>query len=112
MRQNAVESFLTIGIIALITFGLRLAPFLIFGNGKKTPKYVEYLGKVLPFSIMALLVVYCLKGITFLKYPYGLPEIIASFSVVLLQLWKKNNLISILSGTVLYMVLVQAVFPV
>ena len=71
---------------------------------------ILYLGKVLPAATMGLLVVYCLKGVTPLSWPHGLPELIAVAAVVLLHLWKRNNLISIAGGTVLYMVLVQIIF--
>lgn len=74
------------------------------------PGYVRYLGKVLPFAIIAMLVVYCLKGTNLLAWPYGLPELIAVAAVVALHVWKKNTLLSIGAGTVLYMVLVQFVF--
>ena len=99
-----------IGVIALVTAALRFLPFLIFRGNRKTPKYVEYLGKVLPFSIMGMLVVYCLKGVTFTALENWLPYFVATAAVVLLHLWKRNTLLSIITGTVLYMVLVQAVF--
>ena len=71
---------------------------------------MKYLGKVLPFAIIAMLMVYCLKGTSLLEWPYGLPELIAVAAVVVLHLWKKNTLLSIGVGTVLYMLLVQFVF--
>lgn len=110
--MDALHILWMVLIIAVVTFLLRLLPFLIFRGGKGTPPWAAYLGAVFPFAIMALLVVYCLKGVDFLKYPYGLPEIIASAAVVVLQVVKKNNLLSILGGTILYMALVQAVFPI
>lgn len=101
---------ITIGIIALVTIAIRALPFLIFANGRKTPEVISYLGKVLPFSIMGMLVVYCLKDTKVLSYPFGLPELIAGASVVGIHLWRKNTLLSILVGTVVYMLLVQIVF--
>ena len=83
-------------------------PFLIFR--KKVPSYVVYLGKVLPPAIIGMLVIYCLRNMSFVSAPYGIPELAASAIVVLLQAWKRNSLLSILSGTVVYMVLVQLVF--
>lgn len=88
----------------------RFLPFLLFPKGKQMPKSVEYMGKTLPYATMGLLVVYCLKGTAVLSYPYGLPELLAVGAVVLLHIWKKNSLLSIGAGTVIYMVLVQAVF--
>ena len=99
-----------IAVIALVTAALRFLPFFIFRGNRQTPKYVEYLGKVLPFAIMGMLVVYCLKGVTFNALENWLPQLIATVAVVLLHLWKRNTLLSIVTGTVLYMVLVQAVF--
>ena len=99
-----------IGVIALVTIALRFLPFLIFRGNRQTPKYVEYLGKVLPYAIMGMLVVYCLKGVSFTALSNWVPYLVASAAVVLLHLWKRNTLLSIITGTVLYMVLVQAVF--
>lgn len=99
---------ITIAIMAVVTALIRFFPFLLFT--KKVPKPVEYLGKVLPFALMGMLVVYCLKSVSFIKYPYGIPEAIAIAAVALLHKWKHNTFLSIISGTVLYMILVQVVF--
>lgn len=96
-------------IMAVVTAGLRFLPFLVF-SGKTTPKFIDYLGRVLPYAIMGMLVVYCLKGVTFSSASGFLPELIAGALVVLSYVWKKNTLLSIVSGTVLYMILVQFVF--
>lgn len=97
-------------VIALVTAGLRFLPFLVFGGGRKVPGVVSYLGRVLPYSIMAMLVVYCLKGISLTSAPFGLPELISVVLVAVLHVWKRNTLLSIVCGTVCYMVLVQIVF--
>ena len=102
--------FLTIVIISAVTAALRFLPFVVFSGGKKTPRIVLYLGKVLPFAIMAMLVVYCLKYVSLLSYPFGLPELIGVIIVVLLHIWKRNSLLSIAGGTVCYMLLIQLVF--
>lgn len=97
-------------VMALVTAGLRFLPFIIFSKGRKVPEVVAYLGRVLPYAVMAMLVVYCLKGISFVKMPFGLPELISVMLVVVLHVWKRNTLLSIVGGTVCYMVLVQMVF--
>lgn len=106
-----LQILLTVLVIAVITFFLRLTPFVLFGKGRQTPSAVLYLGRVFPYAIMAFLVVYCFKGVVLTGFPFGLPELLAAGTVVGLQLWKKNNLISIITGTVLYMFLVQTIFP-
>ena len=97
-------------VMALVTAGLRFLPFMIFSKGRKVPEVVAYLGRVLPYAVMAMLVVYCLKGISFVKAPFGVPELISVVLVVVLHVWKRNTLLSIVGGTVCYMVLVQLVF--
>ena len=99
-----------IAVIALVTAALRFLPFFIFRGNHKTPKYIEYLGNVLPYAIMGMLVVYCLKSVNFMALSNWLPQLIASALVVLIHLWKRNTLLSIISGTVCYMLLVQLVF--
>ena len=97
-----------VAVMALVTIPLRFLPFLIFR--KQTPAYITYLGKVLPPAIIGMLVIYCLKDITLAVRPHGLPELIAAACVVGLQVWRRNALVSILSGTVVYMLLIQTVF--
>lgn len=108
--MNNLYAVVTILVITLVTAALRFIPFLIFGGNKPVPKYITYLGKVLPYSIMAMLVVYCLKGISFLKAPFGLPELISVALVVILHVWKRNTLLSIICGTLCYMLLIQLIF--
>lgn len=107
---NASHAFWTIMVMALVTFGLRALPFLVFGSGKKAHPAMTYLGKVLPYAIIGMLVVYCLKNTTFLQPPYGIPELIASALVVVLHVWKRNTLLSVGAGTACYMLLIQLVF--
>ena len=107
--DKTLHAVLAVAVMAVITLALRTLPFLIFGK-KKTPPFIEYLGKYLPFAIMGMLVVYCLKEVRPLAYPYGLPELIAILIVALLHLWKRNTLLSIVCGTVGYMLLVQLIF--
>ena len=99
-----------VAVAALVTMALRFLPFLIFGGDRQTPAYITYLGKVLPFAIMGMLVVFCLKGVTLAAAPYGLPEFLACGAVAVLHVWKRNTLLSIAGGTVIYMILIQLVF--
>lgn len=99
-----------IAVIALVTAALRFLPFLIFGEDRKTPPLVSYLGQVLPYAIMGMLVVYCLKDLSITSAPFGIPEIIGCSVVALLHVWKRNTLLSIGAGTVCYMLLVQFIF--
>lgn len=99
-----------VAIFAIATLATRAAAFMLFPANRPTPQYVVYLGRVLPFAITGMLVVYCLKHITPLAYPFGLPELIAVLAVAGLYLGFKNSLLAVAGGTVLYMVLVQLVF--
>ena len=99
-----------IAVAALVTMATRFLPFLIFGEKRKTPELVLQLGKVLPCAIMGMLVVYCLKEVSVLAYPYGIPEALGIAFVAALHLWKRNSLLSIGAGTVFYMMLVQVIF--
>ena len=108
--MTTAQSLITIGIIALGTVFTRFLPFWLFPEGRETPAYIRYLGTVLPYAVMAMLVVYCLKTTPVLSAPYGIPEAAAVLVTAGLHVWKRNNLLSIGAGTVLYMFLVQAVF--
>lgn len=105
-----LHSALMIATIALVTAALRFLPFLIFGKNRKTPPLVSYLGQVLPYAVMGMLVVYCLKDISFSAAPFGIPEAIGCAVVSLLHIWKRSTLLSIGAGTVCYMLLVQFIF--
>ena len=97
-----------VAAMAVTTALLRFIPFIAFR--KNTPKYITYLGKVLPPAMIGLLVVFCLKDTSVTAYPFGIPELIAAAIVVGAQIWKRNAIISILAGTIVYMVLIQMVF--
>lgn len=105
-----LHAALIIAVIALVTAVLRFLPFLIFGENRKTPPLISYLGQVLPYAIMGMLVVYCLKGISLTTFPFGIPELIGCTVVTLLHIWKRNTLLSIGTGTVCYMLMVQFIF--
>ena len=91
------------------TMVTRFLPFLIFPEGKEPPEFIQYLGKVLPYAVIGLLVIYCLKDVLG-SGTYGIPEFLAIAFIVLLHRWKKSILLSIGGGTVFYMLLVQFVF--
>ena len=97
-----------VAVMAAMTILLRFLPFLIFRSG--APKYIAYLGKVLPSAVIGMLVIYCLKDVSFVSAPFALPELIASVCVVVIQARSRNSLLSILSGTAVYMILLRAVF--
>lgn len=104
------HTIMVIVVTAVVTAALRFIPFLIFGGKKEPPACITYLGHVLPGAIMAMLVVYCLKGVSLSSISGFMPELIASAAVVAVHVWKRNTLLSILVGTVGYMLLVQLVF--
>ncbi len=102
--------YVTIAVVVLGTVLTRVISFVLFANRAKPPAVVQYLGDVLPGAVMGLLVVYSLKDLTITSYPYGIPEAIALGVLVILHVYKRNLLLSIAVGTILYMVLVQTVF--
>ena len=108
--MNELHDVLLVAIVALVTIALRFLSFWIFGENRTTPPLILYLGKVLPYAIMGMLVIYCLKDISFTAAPFGAPELIGCAVVALLHIWKRNTLLSIGAGTVCYMLLVQLVF--
>ena len=119
---TTTQAIAAIAVMALVTFLTRALPFLLFDRGDHPPKLVLYLGRVLPPAVIAMLIIYCLKSnilaveanLTSLLDPavlgQWLPALLAVAAVVVLHLWKHNNLLSIFGGTILYMFLVQAVF--
>ncbi len=110
MKLTVIQTLIIILAITLGTQISRWLPFLAFSGKRETPKFIKYLGKVLPPALMGLLVVYCFKNTEILTGSHGLPELLATLVVVLTYQWKKNLLISVGGGTVVYMLLVQLVF--
>ncbi|MBQ8589770.1 MAG: AzlD domain-containing protein [Firmicutes bacterium] len=105
-----MHAVMIIAVAAIVTELIRFAPFVIFGDKRKTPEFITYLGKVLPYAIMGMLVVFCLKGISLVEAPHGLPELLSGALVVLLHIWKRNTLLSIIGGTACYMLFINFVF--
>lgn len=108
--MTLIQQIITIAMCVAATMLTRFLPFMIFRSDRPTPKYIQYLGKVLPGAIFGMLVVYCLRNVSPMQYSYGLPELIAIAVTIGLHLWKRQMLVSIAGGTVCYMLLVQFVF--
>jgi len=108
--MTTTQQIITIGMAVLATVLTRFLPFIVFPADKEMPKIIKYLGKVLPAAVFGFLVVFCLKNVEILSGSHGIPELIAVSVVVILHLWKRQMLLSILGGTVVYMLLVQLVF--
>lgn len=108
--MHELHDVLVVAVVAAVTIGLRFLPFWIFGENRRTPPLIAYLGKVLPFAIMGMLVVYCLKDVRFHSAPFGLPELLCCVLVAVLHVWKRSTLLSIGAGTICYMLLVQFIF--
>ncbi len=108
--MNSLNTAAIVFLAAICTFATRITPFLLFGSKKGVPDSVSYLGKILPAAIMGVLIIYCLKNVSFTSMPFGIPEIFASSLVIFLHLWKRNTLLSIAGGTILYMLMVQNFF--
>ncbi len=109
MTLTSSQTIIIIAAAAAATIITRYLPFMLFSDKNESP-YIDYLGKVLPYSAIGLLVVYCLKGINITASPYGVPEAISVIVVAILHYWKENTLLSIGVGTVVYMIFVQAIF--
>lgn len=110
MTMTIPQQIITIALCVMGTMSTRFLPFLVFSAKKPTPRYIQYLGKALPSAIFGMLVIYCLKNVSFLTGTHGLPELIAVAATVGLHLWKRQMLLSIAGGTVCYMILIQFVF--
>ncbi|WP_420799771.1 branched-chain amino acid transporter permease [Paenibacillus mesophilus] len=105
-----MERMITIGMVVLGTMITRFLPFLIFPSGRPVPTYVQYLGKVLPSAALGLLVIYSIKDVNFISGSHGVPEMISIAITACLHIWKRNMFISIVSGTLVYMFLIQYIF--
>ena len=110
MQLTTGQAAASIAVMALVTFLTRALPFLLFDRGEHPPKVVMYLGRVLPPAIIAMLIIYCLKGVTFAAPAGWVPSLLAGGAAVLLHIWKGNDLLSIFGATAFYMFLVQGVF--
>lgn len=110
MTMTLTQQIITIAMVILGTMLTRFLPFLLFPAGKETPRYIQYLGRVLPAAVFGLLVVYCLKNTDPFEGSHGIPELLSISLVVILHKWKKQMLLSIAGGTICYMLLVQFVF--
>lgn len=112
MPNNPTYTFISILVVAVVTWFDRGIPYLLFGGKRALPETVKYLGNVLPASIMIILVVYCIRNVNFISYPYGLAEIISIALIVVVQKIKRNVFLSILLGTACYMILIRTLFVI
>lgn len=108
--MTLTQQIITVAMVVLGTAVTRFLPFLVFPAGKPTPKYIQYLGKVLPSAVFGLLVIYCLRNVSIFSGSHAIPELISIVLVIILHVWKRQMLLSITGGTVCYMLLVQLVF--
>ena len=106
--NNTIYLIAVIAVIAIVTWALRAFPFMLFGS-RPLPKTIQYLGKALPPAIMTVLVIYCLRDTNIGQFPYGVPELLACVLVVVLQILRKNMYLSIIAGTIGYMLLIRVV---
>lgn len=110
MTMTLLQRLITIGMVILGTVATRFLPFLVFPADKPTPKYIQYLGKMLPSAALGLLVIYCFKDVSLFSGTHGIPELISVAVTIVLHIWKRQMLVSIAGGTIIYMLLVQFVF--
>lgn len=108
--NSTVHSLLIISVAAFVTIITRFSPFILFNRGKELPRWIKYLGNMLPPAVMSVLLIYCIRSVDLTAGSHGIPELLGISAAVLLHIWKGNTLISIGVSTVLYMILVQAVF--
>ena len=104
------HAMIVIAVMGLAVLSTRIVPVLIFGRGERVPEFILYLGRVVPYTAMGLLIVYCLRDVPVMDAPHGLPEIISLAVVTVTYIWKRNTILSVVIGTALYMFLVQSVF--
>lgn len=108
--MTLTQQIITIGLCILGTMATRFLPFLIFNENRRTPAYIQYLGRYLPSAVFGMLVIYCLKNVSLLQGSHGIPELISILITILLHLWKKQMLLSIAGGTICYMLLIHFMF--
>lgn len=108
--MTLTEQIVTIAVCALATMLTRFLPFLIFSENRRTPAFVQYIGKYLPSAIFGMLVIYCLKDVSIFQGSHGIPEAVSIMVTVILHLWKRQMLVSIAGGTISYMLLIHFIF--
>lgn len=108
--MTLTQQIITIAVVVAATVFTRFIPYIAFPEGKRIPDFVHYLGKYLAPAVFGMLVVYCFKNVSFTSGGHGIPELLSVAAVVILYLWKRNMILPIAGGTILYMILVQTVF--
>lgn len=105
--MTLLQQIITIGLCIVGTMLTRFLPFLIFNENKKTPAFIQYLGKFLPSAVFGMLIVYCLKNVNVLQGSHGIPECISILVTIALHLWKRQMMLSIAGGTICYMLILH-----
>ena len=108
--MTPLQAAAAIAVMAAVTFLTRVLPFLLFGRSGTPPRVVLYLGRYLPPAVIAMLIVYCFRQVNFQTAANWVPAMIAGAAVAVLHVWKRNHMLSIVGGTLLYMLLVQTLF--
>lgn len=104
MNLTLIQAIIATFVSAAVIFALRAFPFVLFSK-REPPKVLRFIEKYIPPMVMAVLLVYCFKGVNFMSKPFGIPEIVALSFTVVIHLWKKNSMISIFGGTIIFMIL-------
>lgn len=110
MNYTPTQMLIFYGVVSLGTILTRVLPFILFPENREIPKYIKYLADILPYTIIGMLVVFCLKDISIVKAPFAIPEAVSILIIVLLHTWKRNTLLSIGAGALSYMIMVQYIF--
>lgn len=105
--MTLTQQIITIGLCILGTMTTRFLPFIIFSENRKTPKFIQYIGKYLPSAVFGMLIIYCLRNVDILHGTHGLPETVSILITILLHIWKRNMFLSIAAGTLCYMLLLH-----
>ena len=110
MSRADQSALILIIVMGAVTLATRLLPYLVFGTKDTIPPLIVYLGRIIPYAAMGMLIIYSLKEVSISEAPYGIPEVLSVAAVAISYVWKRSTIFSVLAGTILYMVLVQMVF--
>lgn len=108
--MTLLQQMITIGLCIAGTMATRFLPFIVFNENRKTPAFIQYIGKFLPSAVFGMLVIYCLRNVQIIQGTHGIPEFISIFVTGALHVWKRQMMLSIAGGTICYMLLLQFLF--